>query len=62
MRIARRLGSRLVEMVTGVVALAVTAWVPVSKPPPVGGEKLSESFYIGPLTLCPGQRVMGLPS
>jgi hypothetical protein len=54
MRIARRLGPRLVAM--------VTARVPVRKRSPRGGEALSESFYIGPFTLCPSQRVMGFPS
>jgi hypothetical protein len=62
MRIARRLHPGLFALITGVVALASAACVPLRNAPPGGGETVTETFYLGPWTLGPGQQVMEIPS
>jgi hypothetical protein len=51
---------RLVGLaVCAIVVVAVAGCVP---PPPGGGETLTQSFYLGPFTLGPGQEVQGSPA
>ncbi len=60
MRSAWKYRPRLVGFaVCAVVLVAVAGCVP---PPPGGGETLTQSFYLGPFTLGPGQEVRGSPA
>lgn len=61
MRTARRYRP-LLGIATCVLALVAAACLPVNNAPPNGGETLTQSFYLGPFTLGPGQQVMGSPA
>lgn len=62
MRGAQRIRPLVLLSFVSAFALVGAACVPLINPPPGGGAIVTQTLYLGPFTLGPGQEVQGFPS